>query len=164
MIDAPFIVVVCGVLASLAIPIAAMVFIMKRPNLGYLAARRRARIVREGTDAEATILSTRLEKYFDEHGQEHAEKQVYWLVYEVHPPGGASFRARGREDLDPLQAAANHVEEGARVRVRFDAHRDAVVLERVPSESLRDRAEQRERERIALLKRERELLRGRPDE
>ena len=115
---------------------------------GGVGGLKRIRILRSGELAEATVLSVGEVGLRGEHPRS--------IVYEVHPASGASFRARGVENLWNHELDLNNVREGARVKVRFDAKDRAVVLLRVDAAAIRRQKD------VALAEKEAALLREPP--
>lgn len=122
------------------------------------SAVKRARVRRHGQLADATVVSVRIQHRTDENGAQLDEADC-WIIYDVYPPNQPPFRERGSERMDDIQAKANHIEPGGKVRVRVSQDRKTVILERVPSSS---RKEQRVQEMVKAHARERELLRRPP--
>jgi hypothetical protein len=107
-------------------------------------------VLRSGQAASARVLSSTLRV-----GRSTGSKYngAYSIIYEVTPPGGATFRAKATEVMFFSEASAN-LEAGGTVNVRFDPADHTVVLVRVDPKPV---AHQREAERRA---REEALLRG----
>ncbi len=63
--------------------------------------------------------------------------------------GEPPFRVKGTEKMECNEVKANAVAEGDWVKVRCDATRKIVVLERVPTETLADQVERKKREALA---------------
>ncbi len=81
---------------------------------------------------------------------------AYSVVYEVHPPGGAPFRARGIEVMYFSEERANNLTPPSTVQVRFDPVDHTVTLVRVKAQDAQAQDEARRRAR------EEALLRGQP--
>jgi hypothetical protein len=104
--------------------------------------------------ARARILSVRC----DVIGPVRMGTRRFTVVYEIHPEGQTTFRARGTETLDFVQQKANPIEVDRWVVVRFNKTRTAAALERVASESATEMVAREERE--AREKEERLLREG----
>lgn len=141
--------------------LAVILFVTYRPRGGYLLARRRARVRREGVLARAQILSVRSEIFGGTN--DHTRGRIYTIVYEVHAEGQTPFRAKGVDALDYIEVEANPIKEGAWVGVRFDPSSRVVALERVPAENAETVAQQYARSEKEKRERERALLVGRPN-
>jgi len=129
-----------AVLQSLALAFAVMGFIFFFIDLrvhGGVTIFKRRHVLRSGTSAPARILSDEmLDKRVVRFG---ALRSAYSIVYEVLPPGGQPFRAKGIEvmtlveDNANLRAARRAALDGTgvTVQVRFDPQSHVVVLVRV---------------------------------
>lgn len=148
-------------LSVILVPIAVVVFLLAVLGgplfLSYWLDRRvhdgagvfkRRRVGKSGVLAEALVLSSAIKMQSTGSKLVHA----YSVVYEIYPPGGAPFRAKGVETMTSSERDANRLKEGERVSVRFDPADHTVVLVRVNARQvLNDReAAQRAREEALL--------------
>jgi hypothetical protein len=135
-------------LLMLAIPISISYWIDIRLHDGVNVFRRR-RVLRSGTSAEATILSS--EMLMKGTGSKY--KAAYSNIYEIHQPSGGSFRAKGVEVMFFSEAGTNRLRAGEEVQVKFDPGDHTVVLVRVDSKKVdQDRETARKAKEEALLR------------
>jgi hypothetical protein len=135
-------------LLMVSIPVSINYWIDVRLHEGVSLFKRR-RVLKNGTIAEATILSC--EVLMKNTGSRY--RSAYSIVYEVHVPGGGCFRAKGIEVMLFSESTANRLSTGERVEVRYDSETRLVVLVRVDRKKVdRDREAARRAKEEKLLR------------